>query len=86
MACGDRQIRGYPKHTSVTLTYRPFLEGAARATSGAYWEAGFGEGLGLPVIYTCEISKWAESKTHFDTNHLVTIIWDPGDLQKAQIR
>jgi hypothetical protein len=32
------------------------------------------------VIYTCSKARWAESKTHFDTNHLVTILWDLGDL------
>jgi hypothetical protein len=53
---------------------------------GAYWEAGFGEGLGRPVIYTCEKTAWEEQGTHFDTNHLTTIIWDPDDLEKAQDR
>jgi hypothetical protein len=51
--------------------------------SGAYWEAGFAEGLGRPVIYTCKKAKWDESASHFDTNHLVTVIWDPSDLDKA---
>jgi nucleoside 2-deoxyribosyltransferase len=50
---------------------------------GAYCEAGFAEGLGRPVIYTCSKARWEESKTHFDTNHLVTIIWDPDNPQKA---
>jgi nucleoside 2-deoxyribosyltransferase len=50
---------------------------------GAYWEAGFAEGLGRPVIYTCRKAEWEKEKTHFDTNHLVTIIWDPADLQSA---
>jgi hypothetical protein len=43
---------------------------------GAYWEAGYAEGLGKPVIYTCEQSKFQQSKTHFDTNHHLTILWD----------
>jgi hypothetical protein len=51
---------------------------------GAYWEAGFGEGLGLPVIYSCEEAAWKTQGTHFDTNHLTTIIWDPRDLKKAE--
>jgi hypothetical protein len=51
--------------------------------AGSYWEGGFGEGLGLPVIYTCEKSAWNKQKTHFDTNHLVTIIWDLSDLKRA---
>jgi nucleoside 2-deoxyribosyltransferase len=53
---------------------------------GAYWEAGFGEGLGRPVIYTCKKAAWEEQGTHFDTNHLTHIIWDPDDLKKAQDR
>jgi hypothetical protein len=53
---------------------------------GAYWEAGFGEGLGRPVIYTCEKSAWEKQGTHFDTNHLTHIIWDPEDLTEAENR
>ena len=44
--------------------------------AGAYWEAGFAEGLGKPVIYTCEKSVFEEEKTHFDTNHMHTVLWD----------
>jgi hypothetical protein len=43
--------------------------------SGAYWEAGFAEGLGKPVLYLCEKAKFDERKTHFDTNHCTTVIW-----------
>jgi len=43
---------------------------------GAYWEAGYAEGLGKPVIYTCERIKFDATKTHFDTNHHLTIVWD----------
>lgn len=50
---------------------------------GAYWEAGYAEGLGKPVIYTCEKSKFDEEKTHFDTNHHLTITWDTSNLQQA---
>jgi hypothetical protein len=74
----DDQLR------SAMLASRFIIADLSHGNQGAYWEAGFGEGLGLPVIYTCEASKWTESKTHFDTNHLVTIIWNPADLQKAQ--
>lgn len=44
--------------------------------SGAYWEAGYAEGLGKPVLYLCEKSKFDSVKTHFDTNHCTTIPWD----------
>jgi hypothetical protein len=50
---------------------------------GAYWEAGYAEGLGKPVIYICEKKKFDRSKTHFDTNHHLTIVWDTNNLQKA---
>lgn len=50
---------------------------------GAYWEAGYAEGLGKPVIYTCEESIWKEKKTHFDTNHSQTVVWNVGDLKTA---
>ena len=56
---------------------------------GAYWEAGFAEGLGRPVFYTCE-KKWFDDKekggTHFDTNHLNTVIWEYGQWDDAAKR
>ena len=60
--------------------------------NGAYWEAGYAEGLGKPVIYTCEKEKFELQKTHFDTNHHLTVTWDKnspeqaGELLKATIR
>lgn len=48
---------------------------------GAYWEAGFAEGLGRPVIYLCSSKDLkeptAEKKTHFDTDHRHTVRWSP---------
>lgn len=46
---------------------------------GAYWEAGYAEGLGKPVIYFCEQQKFDQEKTHFDTNHCTTIPWSKGE-------
>ena len=51
--------------------------------SGAYWEAGFAEGLDKPVIYTCEKGVFKSRGTHFDTNHFHTIQWDAADPLKA---
>jgi hypothetical protein len=58
------------------------------ANNGAYWEAGFAEGLGRPVIYTCRKIEWEtqDRKPHFDTNHLVTVIWDPQKPEEAARR
>ena len=47
--------------------------------NGAYWEAGYAEGLGKPVIYLCEQGKFDAEKTHFDTNHCTTVLWDRND-------
>ncbi len=50
---------------------------------GAYWEAGFAEGLGKKVYYTCEASKFASVKSHFDTEHMLTVKWNPKDITPA---
>lgn len=53
---------------------------------GVYWEAGYAEGLGKPVIYTCEKKYFDEHKTHFDTNHHLTIVWEVEKLEEAAKR
>jgi len=50
---------------------------------GAYWEAGFAEGLGKPVIYSCRKSYFEAHKTHFDTNHHLTVLWEDSELGAA---
>jgi len=55
---------------------RFLLADLTQANNGAYWEAGYAEGLGKPVIYLCEKSYFAKMSTHFDTNHHLTILWD----------
>lgn len=52
----------------------------SHANRGANWEGGYAEGLGRPVIYTCEKKVFDNQhpdyeKPHFDTNHLQTIPW-----------
>jgi nucleoside 2-deoxyribosyltransferase len=46
------------------------------SNAGAYWEAGFAEGLGKPVIYICKTG----CDVHFDTDHRHTVKWDLSDL------
>jgi hypothetical protein len=69
---------------AAILASRFVISDLTHGSPGAYWEAGYGEGLGLPVIYTCEKSAWERQHTHFDTNHLKTIIWDSLDLKQAE--
>ena len=49
---------------------------------GAYWEAGFAEGLGKDVIYICRDTdeQGIEINTHFDANHRQTVKWNLADL------
>jgi nucleoside 2-deoxyribosyltransferase len=59
--------------------------------SGAYFEAGFAEGLGKPIIYICESETFNEHKNnqvdkgdkskrlHFDIEHMEIYIWKDGD-------
>lgn len=51
---------------------------------GAYWEAGFAEGLGKPVIYTCNREAFAAGSSHFDTNHHLTVMWHEDLKQVAE--
>jgi hypothetical protein len=48
---------------------------------------GYAEGLGRPVIYTCRRDVFEDRKSenhpHFDTNHMVTVPWDPADPASA---
>lgn len=73
----DDQLR------AAILSARFLIADLSHGNQGAYWEAGFAEGLNLPVIYTCQAAAWAKSTPHFDTNHMVTIIWDETELEKA---
>ena len=50
--------------------------------NGAYWEAGFAEGIGIPVIYICNKEKFESTGTHFDTNHHTTVLWSMGNVDK----
>jgi hypothetical protein len=71
-------------HMRVALRNSRFvIADLTHSNQGAYWEAGFAEGLGQPVIYTCRRQEWENERTHFDTNHLVTIVWDPANLVPA---
>lgn len=66
-------------------TCRFMVADLTHANAGAYWEAGFAEGLGRPVIYTCRKNVFDDPKTkpHFDTNHYLTVVWDPDNPAAA---
>ena len=52
---------------------------------GAYWEAGYAEGLGLPVIYICEKTVLdAKKDIHFDVSHQEIYSWIDGDEESIK--
>jgi len=54
---------------------------------GAYWEAGFAEGIGRPVIYVCKAEILTNDKhpahPHFDTRQQLIVPWDLADMAPA---
>jgi hypothetical protein len=75
-----RRLDTTPKSGLIDLRMRVELRVAKFAVAdltdenrGAYWEAGFAEGCGKKVYYTCEATKFDQLKTHFDTEHLFTV-------------
>jgi hypothetical protein len=74
----DDQIR------AALIAARFVVADLTHGSFGAYWEAGFADGRSLPVIYTCRRTEWDEAKTHFDTNHMTTVIWDVDNLKSAE--
>ncbi|HEY2968580.1 MAG TPA: hypothetical protein VGK75_09460 [Casimicrobiaceae bacterium] len=68
-------------HIRVKIRRSRFMiADVTHGNNGAYWEAGFAEGLGLPVIYTCSTKVMGDKAhphhPHFDTNHHLTVEWD----------
>ena len=52
--------------------------------NGAYWESGFAEGKGIPVIYICEKKKFDKYGTHFDTRSLMTVLWSMDEPERFE--
>ena len=59
-----------------------FTHGAEGTRGGVYYEAGYAEVLGKPVIMPCRADQ--SSGIHFDTNHRFHIMWNtPKELKDA---
>ena len=80
----DNQIRAAIRGSRMVIA------DLTHGNQGAYFEAGFGEGMGLPVIYTCKESilnsQDKDKRPHFDANHFRTVPWDLSNLSLAQRR
>ena len=58
-----------------------FTHGEQGARGGVYYEAGFAQGIGIPVIFLCQNDRMED--VHFDTRQFFHIVWDsPGDLKE----
>lgn len=70
------------------LTSRFVIADLSYANPGVYWEAGYAQGLGKNVIYTCrkdhfeakEDEENYKYKPHFDVNHRIIIPWEEDKL------
>lgn len=57
-----------------------FTHGDKGARGGVYYEAGFAQGLNIPVIFCCRRDRLEE--VHFDTRQYNHIVWEtPGELR-----
>lgn len=73
-------------HLRVEIRKSKFLiADLTHHNNGAYWEAGYAEGLGKHVIYTCRKDVFDDkaNTTHFDTNHHLTVVWHEDRLEDA---
>ena len=82
---GDHQTAGsIDNRMRVEIRTSRFLVcDLTHGNRGAYWEAGFAEGLGRPVIYVCRADVLFDpvhaDRPHFDTRQQLIITWDPAD-------
>jgi len=58
----------------------------SHGNQGVYFEAGYADGEGKPVIYTCNKEVWDDenakkANVHFDAEHQRVIIWDLENLR-----
>jgi hypothetical protein len=57
-----------------------FTHGEKGVRGGVYFEAGFAQGLGLPVIWTCRKDMLSEDKLHFDIRQYNFLEWTDENL------
>lgn len=63
-----------------------FTHGDTGIRGGVYFEAGFAQGLGLPVIWTCRGDMISEAKLHFDIRQYNFLEWSDDTLDDFQNR
>lgn len=54
--------------------------------NGAYWEAGYAQGLGRTVIRCCNKEWFNKNGLHFDIRHYNTILWESHEDLTKQLK
>lgn len=86
---GDHQTAGsIDNRMRVEIrTSRFMVCDLTHGNNGAYWEAGFAEGLGRPVFYICREDVLSDpvhsNRPHFDINHQLIVKWRPDNPAKG---
>jgi hypothetical protein len=63
-----------------------FTHGDSGVRGGVYFEAGFAQGLGLPVIWTCREDMLSGNKLHFDIRQYNFLGWSENNLDAFKDR
>ncbi|MEQ1931425.1 MAG: hypothetical protein ABL957_12980 [Parvularculaceae bacterium] len=63
-----------------------FTYGTSGPRGGVYFEAGFAQGLGIPVVFSCRQDLLDEGKIHFDTRQYNHIGWTTDRLDEFKDR
>lgn len=58
-----------------------FTSEPEKARGGVYYEAGFAQGLNIPVIFTCRKDILDSDDIHFDTRQFNHIAWEEENLE-----
>ena len=61
-----------------------FTHGKSGARGSVYYEAGFADGLGIPVIATCRAD--VVNKIHFDRRQYNHLLWEEDALDDVRLR
>lgn len=63
-----------------------FTHGNTGLRGGVYYEAGFAQGLNIPVIYTCQKERFGPGIIHFDIQQQNSICWESSDDLREKLK
>ena len=75
----DDEIIANIKHSKFIIA--DFTAEKDKPRGGVYYEAGFADGLGIPVIFTCRKDLIENKEIHFDLEHRNFIWWEENKME-----